>query len=84
MSGNVENGYRGHLVCAGLHDGPAGFQVPSNAQAARGASLIAALRPNAGKRAGSEALVDGKRYQVIASERSAVPGFFVLLLRESA
>lgn len=80
MSATIENGFRGTLVCEGLHDGPAGFQVPEPAEAARGATLVAAFRPNRGKRMAASATVDGKTYGVISLERSRVPGFFLLLL----
>lgn len=84
MIGKVENGFRGHLVCDGLHDGPAGFQVPDDAQAALGATLVAAFKPNRGKRLSTGATVDGKPHEAIALERSKVPGFFILLLRGGA
>lgn len=80
MSATIENGFRGTLVCDGLHDGPAGFQVPDAAQAGRGATLVAAFRPNRGKSMSASATVDGKAYAVISLERSRVPGFFLLLL----
>lgn len=83
MTAEIQNGFRGHLVCEGLHDGPAGFQVPDGAQAAQGATLIAAFRPNRGKRLSSAATVDGMAYEAISLERSKVPGFFILLLREA-
>lgn len=83
MIGNVENGFRGRLVCEGLHDGPAGFQVPDTAQSAAGATLVAAFRPNRGRRLSAAATVDGKAYEAISLERSKVPGFFILLLREA-
>lgn len=83
MSSNVENGFRGHLICDGLHDGPAGFQVPDPAEAAQGATLVAAFRPNRGKRLSATATVDGKAYEAMSLARSKVPGFFLLLLKEA-
>ncbi len=79
----TENGFRAQLTIDGFHDGPAGFQKPSAAEAGRGATLVAAFRPNRGKRpASSTAHVDSEPYVIVAAERSGLPGFHVVLLRE--
>jgi hypothetical protein len=80
----TENGFRGYLCIRDFHDGPAGFQYPSMAQKLSGATLVAACRPNIGKRLKQgTATVNGQTYRVVGSFNSRTAGFVIVLLAEN-
>lgn len=80
----VDNGRLGRLTIERVHDGEAGLATPTAAQAAMGATLVAAFRPNAMKariRADMLADIDGVPYRVIKAETGSA-GLARVLLRE--
>ncbi len=80
MTNPVNNGSTETLIIEGVHDGPAGVQIPTPGEAQRfECSRIAAYRPNRATRktaAGDRALLGGVDYVVKAVEPSSVSAGF--------